>query len=433
MISTAKTRIGVCLGLRPPLRAPGIGAIALILSACATSSAPTPEPRPVPVAPESQVQLEDLIFEEPSTPDPVAPAEPNNQHRFSSLAGWSQNDARGALMAFVASCERINPRADNDWMNPRVRYAGRVGDWRDVCLEATMIASMPLTSDGARDFFERNFTPVSVRHSGKLTGYYEPVLEARAQPDMEFSMAIRAKPGDMLSGDLGQFIAGLEGERIIGRAQDQDFVPYVSRAEIEAQNLGVPLAWGRPIDVFFLQIQGSGRLSYPDGGEARVRFSAHNGLDYVSIGRILIRRGELEPHNASKQDIEAWLNARGPLSWRPLFDENPRYVFFSLETDIDHDVGPIGSQGAALTPMASLAVDPAHHAWGVPIFLQAAIHGESNWSGLVIAQDTGGAIRGPARGDLFFGWGYEAGERAGRQNDDHARWTLLLPHHLADR
>lgn len=353
--------------------------------------------------------------------------------RFSALDGWTRIDPRPALAAFVESCQRIEARPDDQAMNPRAPYAGTAGDWRGACLEAAMLNAPGLGETAARWFFERNFTPVRVGENGRLTGYYEPYVEVRSQPDTEFSMAIRARPGDLLTGDLGQFIAGFDGQRIVGRAQDQTFTPYLTRAEIEQGDFGVPLAWGRPIDVFFLQIQGSGRLLYANGGEARVRFAAHNGQPYVSIGRILIARGELDPHRASKQDIEAWLRARGPLAWRPLFDENPRYVFFSLDTDINADEGPIGSQGAPLTPMASLAVDPAHHAWGVPIFVEAAIHGEPDWRGLVVAQDAGGAITGPARGDLFFGWGHEAGERAGRQNDPGARWTLLLPRHLAQR
>lgn len=397
--------------------------LTLLLAACASDPAPSP-PGPAPAS-----------RTEPAAPRP-APAE-HRPHiepsHFESLDGWSRIDPRPALSAFVKSCRRIEARPNHEPMNARAPYAGMAGDWRGACLQAAMLDGPALTETAARSFFERNFTPVRVREQGRLTGYYEPYVEVRSQPDLEFSMAIRARPGDLLTSDLGQFIAGLEGQRIVGRAQDQTFSPYLPRAEIERENLGVPLAWGRPIDVFFLQIQGSGRLLFPNGAEARARFSAHNGLDYVSIGRILIARGELEAHNASKQDIEAWLRARGPLAWRPLFDENPRYVFFSLDTDINPHEGPIGSQGAALTPMASLAVDPTHHAWGVPIFVEAAINGEPDWRGLVVAQDAGGAIQGPARGDLFFGWGYEAGERAGRQNDPGARWTLLLPRHLARR
>lgn len=409
---------------RTPRALTGLAALfTLLLSACAGDPAP---PGAGPTAPPRA---------ERPAPEPPRADERLHTRRaaFDDLSGWTAIDPRPALSAFVKSCRRIEARPDHEPMNPRAPYAGTAGDWRGACLEAAMLDSPGLSETAARDFFERNFAPVRVRETGRLTGYYEPYVEVRSQPDREFSMAIRARPGDLLTGDLGQFIAGHEGRRIVGRAQESRFTPYLTRAEIERENLGVPLAWGRPIDVFFLQIQGSGRLLYPDGGEARVRFAAHNGRDYVSIGRILIERGELEPHNASKQDIEAWLRARGPLAWRPLFDENPRYVFFSLDTDVDPDEGPIGSQGAALTPMASLAIDPAHHAWGVPVFLEAAIHGEPDWRGLVVTQDAGGAILGPARGDLFFGWGYEAGEQAGRQNDPAARWTLLLPRRVAAR
>jgi membrane-bound lytic murein transglycosylase A len=350
------------------------------------------------------------------------------------LSGWADLDARGALSAFVRSCRRIQDRPDAAAMNPNAPYAGTAGDWRGVCLEAAMLNPADPDPHQARRFFERNFTPLNWRPTGRLTGYYEPYLEVRASPTPEFSMAIRALPGDLLRGDLGQFIAGLEGQSIVGRATDnQRFEPYRTRREIEALNLGVPLAWGRPIDVFFLQIQGSGRLLYPDGSQARVRFAAHNGLEYVSIGRLLIERGELAPHAASKQDIEAWLQRRGPRAWEALFNENPRYVFFTLDTLDDPNEGPTGAQGAPLTPMASLAIDPQHHAWGVPILLTTDLPDAPDWTGLVISQDAGGAITGQTRGDLFYGWGGEAGARAGRQNDPDARWVILLPNALAAR
>jgi membrane-bound lytic murein transglycosylase A len=356
-----------------------------------------------------------------------------NATAFEGLAGWREVDAGPALQALVRSCRRWDAKPDSDLLNPNAPYAGRVADWRGACLEAAMLAPLNPDSDAARAFFERNFKPMTLRGSGQLTGYYEPNVEVRAYPDSEFSMAIRARPDDLLTGDLGQFIAGLQGRRIVGRAADQTFEPYRSRADIEAMDLGIPLAWGRPIDVFFLQIQGSGRLIYPAGEQARVRFAAHNGLTYVSIGRILIQRGELEPHNASKQAIEDWLNLHGPSAWQPLFDENPRYVFFSLDALDDPDEGPLGAQGAPLTPLASLAVDPRHHAWGVPILVSADLPDAPGWRGLVIAQDAGGAIQGPVRGDLFYGWGDAAGQRAGRQNDPDARWTILLPRALAER
>ena len=415
-MSPATTRTGASARSNP-LKAVALFT-ALALAGCAGSPSPGPAPSGRPGLP---------------PPPPAAQAVALDVSSYDRLTGWREVDARGALAAFVESCRRIEARPDHEPMNPRAAYAGTAGDWRDACVEAAMLAGLQPDADQARAFFERRFTPVEVSGSGRLTGYYEPVLNVRTHPDDIHSMAIRARPNDLLTGDLGQFIAGLEGQRIVGRATDQTFEPYRSRAEIEAMNLGIPLAWGDPIDVFFLQIQGSGRLSYPDGSQARVRFAAHNGRPYVSIGRILIDRGELEPHNASKDDIKDWLRARGPYAWRPLFDENPRYVFFSLDTLDDPGEGPIGSQGAPLTPMASLAIDPAFHAWGVPVLINASIHGQPDWTGLVVSQDAGGAITGPVRGDLFFGWGDEAGYFAGRQNDPDARWTLLLPHALAAR
>lgn len=422
VISPAATPIGACL--RSSLPKAVLASFALIqIAAC--SSAPTTSPSAIPSAPQP-------TYDRPPPSDVIAEPMPSSGG-LNLLAGWSQIDARGALNAFVESCRRIEERPDSAPMNTNAPYAGQAGDWRAVCLEAAMVLPAGPDRAGARAFFERNFKPFNWRPTGRLTGYYEPYVEVRSQPDTEFSMAIRARPNDLLTGDLGQFIAGLEGQRIVGRAADQRFEPYRTRAEIERANLGVPLAWGRPIDVFFLQIQGSGRLLYPDGGQARVRFAAHNGRPYVSIGRILINRGELSPNNASKQDIEDWLRRRGPRAWQALFNENPRYVFFTLDALDDPNLGPLGAQGAPLTPMASLAIDPQHHAWGVPILLSADLPDAPNWQGLVVSQDAGGAITGQTRGDLFYGWGDAAGARAGRQNDPSARWVILLPNGLADR
>lgn len=349
------------------------------------------------------------------------------------LSGWNTLDLRPSLSALVGSCDRLESRSPEEALSPNADYAGTVGDWREVCLQAALLVNAHPSEDAVRRFFERMFSPVRMEGSGQLTGYYEPLVDVRSRPDEEFSMAIRGRPDDLLSGDLGQFVSGLEGQRIMGRAnrEHQRFEPYRTRADIEAMDLGVPLAWGRPIDIFFLQIQGSGRLVFPDGHQARAAFAAHNGHPYVSIGRLLVERGELTLDNASKQDIEAWLERGGPDAWQPLFDENPRYVFFNIETLRDETVGPQGSHGVPLTPMASLAIDPRYHAYGVPVFVQAALPDDPDWSGVVITQDTGGAIQGRKRGDLFFGWGHEAGERAGRQNSQ-ARWTLLLPKTLVE-
>lgn len=351
---------------------------------------------------------------------------------FDAVPGWRAINARPALEAFVRSCRRWDDKPDTDFLNPAAPYAGRVADWRGACVEAAMLMGLDPDPDAARAFFERHFTPLELRGSGRLTGYYEPYVDVRDTPDAEFSMAIRAAPGAAPHGEMERLLARLDGRRGLAERRSSDPARW-SRAQIEARNIGTPLAWGRPIDVFFLQIQGSGRLVYPDGHSARVRFAAHNDRPYVSIGRLLVERGELSIHDASKQDIEAWLNRRGPAAWQALFDENPRYVFFSLDTLDDPSEGPLGAQGAPLTPMASMAVDARHHAWGVPVLVNADLPGAPDWRGLVIAQDAGGAIEGPVRGDLFYGWGHRAGEQAGRQNDPDARWTILLPKALAAR
>jgi len=196
--------------------------LTLLLAACAGNPAPS-APGP---APESRTER--------AAPRP-APAEQRphiEPSHFDRLDGWSRIDQRPALSAFVKSCRRIEARPDHEPMNARAPYAGTAGDWRGACLQAAMLDAPELTETAARSFFERNFTPVRVREQGRLTGYYEPYVEVRSQPDLEFSMAIRARPGDLLTSDLGQFIAGLEGQRIVGRAQDQTFSPYLPRARI---------------------------------------------------------------------------------------------------------------------------------------------------------------------------------------------------------
>ncbi len=403
-MSRATTRTG---GFLPCARPSTLAALclALILSACA-SVPDTPSATPQPPA-VSSLDLRPLSG-------------------FGALEGWARHDVSAALRSFGQSCEAIQRRPADRPLNERAPYAGRAGDWHAVCGEALTLIARGATAQMARSFFEARFTPVALGGEGRLTGYYEPMVQARYYPDNEFSMAIRARPGLSPRGDMSQLIAGLDADRFSGADEARP------RAEIEAMNIGVPLAWGRPIDVFFMQIQGSGRLVFDDGSQRRAAFAAHNGHPYVSIGRLLLDRGELPPGQASKHHIESWLVRNGPAAWTPLFNENPRYVFFDLQEIADPNTGPMGSQGVPLTPMASLAVDPAFHAWGVPVFIDGEVSGQGRWNGLVIAQDAGGAITGPVRGDLFFGWGDEAGQTAGRQNS-FARWHLLLPHALAAR
>ena len=268
--------------------------------------------------------------------------------------------------------------------------------------------------------------------TGRLTGYYEPYVEVRETRQGTFTQPLRRRPDDLVTVDLGLFDEALAGRRLVGEVRDGQLVHYKDRAAIEAEDAGEIFAWGEPIEVFFLQIQGSGRLVYPDGRQERAAFAAHNGLPYRSIGRELIERGELEAHAASKAGIEAWLMLNGPEATAELFSVNPRYVFFQTQPLTDPDLGPSGSTGIALTPMASIAVDPAHQAYGVPVWLSTDLPEIGPWSGLVVTQDTGGAIRGPLRGDFFWGWGETAERRAGTTRTD-AEWVLLLPHTVVAR
>jgi membrane-bound lytic murein transglycosylase A len=379
-------------------------------------------------------------------PDPVIPSEislPTGLEllhaHWDAVPGWGEADLRPAMAAFQRSCARLDNLDDETLLNPRAEWAGRVGDWRAACIAVSMTANTELAMVAT---FEAVFAPVRVvatgpedgvsEQTGMLTGYYEPFVEVRSRSTGDFSQPLRRRPDDLVNVDLGLFDQELAGRRIVGRVENGQLTRYRDRASIETDELGEAFAWGRPIDVFFLQIQGSGRLVYEDGRQIRAAFAAHNGLPYRSIGRELIRRGELELHEASKAGIESWLNENGPEATQELFAVNPRYVFFETQPLDQPELGPSGSSGVALTPMASLAIDPAYHAHGVPIWLSVNLPEAENWTGLVIAQDSGGAITGPLRGDFFWGWGESAERRAGTTRAQ-AEWIVLLPSAVAAR
>lgn len=398
-----------------------LAASAALLAAC---QQPVPDPQP-DIEPEPEIVVPDSLS--------LIPAD------WDAMAGWGETDLLPAVTAFLRSCARLAGRDDEAWLNPRASWAGQVGDWRPACeqIEARLAAG---EEPGA--LLERVLSPVraysvdtesgAVIDDGHMTGYYEPYVEVRRQPVGEFRQPLRSRPDDLVSVDLGLFDEDLAGRRLVGQVRDGRLVHYRDRADIEANNAGEPFAWGRPIDVFFLQIQGSGRIVYPDGSQERAAFAAHNGQPYRSIGRELIQRGELQRHEASKQGIERWLNANGLEATAELFSVNPRYVFFATEALSDPSLGPRGSSGIALTPRVSIAVDPAFHAQGIPVWMTVDLPEEENWSGLAVTQDAGGAITGPLRSDYFWGWGEDAERRAGTTNT-RAQWTVLLPIEVAAR
>jgi membrane-bound lytic murein transglycosylase A len=290
--------------------------------------------------------------------------------------------------------------------------------WRAAC------AAIPDDPARARAYFEAEFQPYRVTAAAFVTGYYEPELNGAIERSQRYTVPLHRLPGDLVQVDLGEFRDTLKGERIAGRVENGRLKPYFPRADIARGALDgkdLELLWvDDPVDAFFLEIQGSGRVRLEDGRLLRVGFAGQNGWRYVAIGRVLLDEGALSRDDVSMQSIRAWL-AANPEKARSILDRNPSYVFFRiLEGD-----GPIGAQGVALTVGRSLAVDRTEVALGSPVFIDLQ-HPDSPGGilrRLVVAQDTGGAIKGAGRGDLFLGPGREAGEIAGRMK---ARGTMFI-------
>jgi membrane-bound lytic murein transglycosylase A len=254
-------------------------------------------------------------------------------------------------------------------------------------------------------------------------------MEARRTRDDVHSEPIQGRPADLLEIDMGAFDPALRARSFVGRIEGNKVVPYPPRAQINADTAPV-LAWGEPAEVLSLQVQGSGRLQFEDGTQLRASFVAHNGQRFGSNAQELIRRGYLPANGASLDALKNWFKTASPQEAREVLNANPRTVFFRLQPITDNTAGPNGGQSIPLEPNGSMAVDTAYHAYGVPIFVAAdaprvALSVDKTLRRLLIAQDTGGAIKGPLRGDLYWGTGPEAGLRAGRMNHDTRFWVLL--------
>lgn len=385
----------------------------LILAACATPpERPGPGPGPGP-GPEQPV-AEDFA---------LTPA------RFEDLPGWRAADLAPALTAFRRACEGRRLRSPDQPLPGGGRYGGSVGDWAAACAAAAGVAP-----GQERAFFEAHFAPYAVRGAGeaRLTAYYEPIVEARRSPEGAFTAPLLRRPSDMVSVDLAAFAEAYDNEALRGapRALTGQLVgdrvrPYPQRGEIAPQP-GQAFAYAHPVDVYNLQIQGSGRLAFPDGTHARAAFAAQNGYRWRSALAALRDAGEL-PGGATWANFRAWSDARGAQATQAALSADPSYVFFQEEPIEDPSAGPRGAAGVPLTPMGSIAVDPAFHPYGALVFVDAEYDG-APFRRLLVAQDTGGAIRrGPLRGDVFFGSGAEAGRAAERMNAQSPRWWTLLP------
>lgn len=334
------------------------------------------------------------------------------------LPGWASFDKRAALSAFRRSCGAIlRAQAASELGG----YAGRARDWFDVCR-----AALAAGENSARIFFEDHFSAFEVGGEALITGYYEPLLQGSRTRHDAYQTPVYATPRDLVGADLGAFRPTWKGERIAGRISDQHLVPYATRAELdEFPPPASALFYGNdPIAVFFLHIQGSGRVALDDGATVRVTYAAQNGRPYSAIGARLIRMGVLTRETVSMQSIRAWLKAN-PSAARQVMETNQSYVFFKEAPVGDASLGSQGTEGVALTPGASIAVDPKFHALGVPIFVAAQLPDGEKLQNLFIAQDTGGAIRGPARADLFFGFGTRAETLAGAMKSAGHLYVLL--------
>ncbi len=354
------------------------------------------------------------------------------------LDGWKTDGRGAALLAFRHSCERFAKWPDDRALSGG-GLGGRAADWRDVCDRARQIN--PLDDTETQRFFERRFKVLAVSYDGSdtglFTGYYEPLLKGSRVRREPYVHPLYKRPDDLIAVNLGEFDKKLTGRRIVGQLQGNRLRPYFERQQIEAGALagrGLEVVYvDDPVDAFFLQIQGSGRVALPDGGEMRLGYGGRNGRPYYAIGRELIKRGDLTRETVSMQSIRAWL-AANPAEGRKVMDLNRSYVFFrELKGP-----GPIGALGVPLTPGRSIAVDRGLIPLGIPVWLQAS-RPDADASApdrvlhrLVVAQDTGGAIRGGIRGDMFWGHGAEAAAIAGRMKHP-GQWFLLLPNALADR
>jgi len=350
------------------------------------------------------------------------PAEPSMlPAAWEDLPGWRDDNPAEAWGALLTSC----------------RVLGGRSAWRDFCAVANRM-TVP-DRETARRFFEENLVPYQMvapegQKTGLITGYYEPLLHGSRRPSQRYRFPVYGVPDDLLVIDLAELYPELKGMRLRGRIEGRRVVPYYDRAQIEdgkAAVRGKELAWvDDAVELFFLQIQGSGRLRLDDGTTLRVGYADQNGHPYRSIGRWLVERGELPLERASMQGIQAWAR-QNPARLSEMLNHNASYVFFrELPASLP---GPIGALGVPLTARRSVAIDPRFVPLGAPVFIATTWPNTAKpLNRLMMAQDTGGAIRGSVRADYFWGFGTEATREAGRMRQPLSMWVLLPRDYPAD-
>lgn len=335
---------------------------------------------------------------------------------FDAVPGWGDDDHAQALRAFQASCPIITA-------SPRETAAGLA----DICARAAS-ARPP----AARAFFEENFAAHRVADGsrGFLTGYFEPVVRGSRVQTATFRFPLHRRPSDLVNLVDEAARAGVgSGLTHARRLPDGSTAPYSTRAEIESGALdgrSLEIVWlADPVDRFFMQVQGSGRVQFDDGSTMRLGYDGKSGHPYTSIGRVLIDDGIMRAEDVTLQSLGAWLRAN-PERARDIMWRNQSYVFFR---DMGAAGGPVGALGSKLTPGRSLAVDPRFHPLGLPVWVASEtlqMSGDKPFRRLMVAQDVGSAIKGPQRGDIYFGSGPAAGAKAGRTKHP-GQFIVLLP------
>jgi membrane-bound lytic murein transglycosylase A len=382
--------------------------VAFALSACSS----TPQQKaPVVSAPACQ-----CTPATPVQPAPINPADVLHPSSFAAIPGWDKDDLRDAWQPFLNSCAVMV----------------RKPDWKEACTIAQDVNAHD--AKAVREFFEAFFQPQQIVNGdgtdqGLVTGYYEPLLHGARKRGGPYQTPLYRTPDDLLTIDLASVYPDLKGMRLRGKLVGNKIEPYPSRAELMQGNAlaGKELFWvDDPIEAFFLQVQGSGRVQLTDTRETvRVAYADQNGYPYKSIGRYLVDKGELTLDQASAQGIKAWVAAH-PARQEELLDANPSYIFFKEEKVVDPNLGPKGSLGVPLTPQRSIAVDSKYIPMGAPVFLATTEpNSDVALQRLMFAQDTGGAIRNPVRADFFWGYGNDAQDKAGRMKQRGAMWVLL--------
>ncbi len=355
---------------------------------------------------------------------------------WANLDGWAADDHATAFAAFLESCRVLNSNRP-----PGADTATPMADaLKAVC--ARGVAAVPLDEDGARKFFEDNFRPLHINKLGDgdgfLTGYYEPIIEGSRFPTGEFTAPLYRRPPNLVvSGrrKLGDAFPS-KGVKVGRRFGRRKIVPYYDRAAIEDGALDgwhLEICWLKsPIDVLFAQIQGSARIRLEDGTLLRVNYDSHNGWPYTAVGRVLAERKLLSKDEVSMQRIRDWM-AANPDAAKDVRRQNKSYVFFRI-TELATEDEAVGAQGVPLMPGRSIAVDRAIHVYGTPFFISADLpiasdKGGTKFRRLMFAQDTGSAIVGPARADIYFGAGPEAARIAGRIKNP-GQFVMLVPREL---